>query len=221
MCMSPMAGNSWPMLYRVGAPLGAVLGQCPVAASGARDPTPQGRRLARELGRMLAERGYTVVTGFARGVDEETTLGALERDGCVVAVLPYLFEKDGRLNPRATWLLRIASKRNALASAVAENLVKEDGRIKAWLVARNRIIARLAATLIVPETRFKPAHWGTRHAVECAMAAKRLVIVLKPQTKHGDVVKAYEYFRRRGALTANSIDEIFDMIHCNIQQNTR
>jgi len=48
------------LLYRVGAPLDVVLGPCPVAVAGARDPTPEGGRLAREVGRRLAEGGYSV-----------------------------------------------------------------------------------------------------------------------------------------------------------------
>ncbi len=200
------------VLYRVGAPLGSVLSWRPAAVAGTRSPTPEGRRLACEVGRRLAEIYYTVVTGFARGVDEEAALCALEAGGRAVAVLPYLLEQDGRLNPRAAWLLRVAAKRGAPASAVAENAVKDDRYIKAWLAARNRTIVRLAAVLIVPEARFKPAHWGTRHAVEYALAAGRPVVVLKPRTEQSDVVKAFEYFRRRGAVVAKDIDEALSVV---------
>jgi predicted Rossmann-fold nucleotide-binding protein len=119
------------VLYRVGAPLDVALRRCPIAVAGTRNPTPQGRRLAWEIGYKLAKAGYAVVTDLARGVDETATLGALEAGGHVVAVLPYLFEQDGRqLNPRATWLLRTAARRNASASAVAENLVKDGRRVR-------------------------------------------------------------------------------------------
>jgi len=195
------------VLYRVGTPLGAALGRRPVAVAGTRDPTPEGRRLAWEVGRRLAECGCSVVTGFARGVDEDATFGALEAGGRVVAVLPYLLEESGWLNPRALRLLRAAAKYGASASAVAENLVKDGRRIRAWLAARNRITMRLAAALVVPEARFKTVSWGTRHAVEHALAAGRLVVVLKPRTKCGDVVKAFEHFRRRGAVVAEDVGE--------------
>lgn len=102
------------LLYRVGAPLGAALGRCPVAVAGTRNPTAWGKHAAREVGRALAEAGYAVVTGFARGVDEEATTGALGAGGRVVAVLPYLFEADGKLSARAAQLLRAAASRGAL-----------------------------------------------------------------------------------------------------------
>ncbi len=186
------------VLYRVGAPLGAVLKQCSVAVAGARDSTPFGARLAREIGRRLAEVGCAVVTGFARSVDTEATLGALERGGRTVAVLPYLFEEDGRLNPRAAWLLRVAASRGTLTSVIAENLMKDGNRIKTWLAMRNRIVVRLAAALIIPEARFRPARWGTRYAVEYALVTGRPVVVLRPKTEQRDVVEAFEYFKRRG-----------------------
>jgi len=196
------------VLYRIGAPLDIALRWCPIAVAGTRDPTPWGARTAREVGHVLAERDYTVVTGFARGVDEEATFGALEAGGRVVAVLPYLFESDGRLSPRAAQLLRVAVPRT---SVVAENLVKDDKRISAWLAARNRVIVSMAAALVVPEARFKLTHWGTRHAVECALSAGRPVIVLKPQAKNADVLKAFEYFMWRGAVAAEGIDEVLSM----------
>jgi DNA processing protein len=199
------------VLYRVGAPLHATLGRCPVAVAGTRNPTPKGRELARELGRILAETGYTVVTGLARGVDEEATLGALEIGGRVVAVLPYLFETDGKFNPRAAWLLRVATSRNATVSVVSENPVKDDNRVRTWFAMRNRIITRLATALVVPETKFKLARWGTRHAVEHALAMRRLVVVFEPRVRDGDVVKAYEQFRRI-ATAVRDVAEAVDTV---------
>ena len=207
------------VLYRVGAPLSTALSRCPVAVAGTRSPTPRGGRLAREVGRRLAEVGYTVVTGLARSIDEEAALSALETGGRVVAVLPYLLEKDGRLNWRAAWLLRVAASHNTLASVVAENPIKDGGYVRTWLATRNRIIARLAAALIVPETRFKPSRWGTRHAVERALAAGRLVAVLEPRAGDGDAAEAFECFRRRGAATAKGVEEVLTIKRlCRLSQ---
>ena len=96
-------------LYRVGAPLSAALGRCPVAVAGTR--RPEGRRLAREVGRGLAEMGYTVVAGLARGVDEEAAFCALETGGRVVAVLTSWSTTAGLAGARrgscALWCLTI------------------------------------------------------------------------------------------------------------------
>ncbi len=160
-----------------------------------------------------------MVTGFARGVDEGATFGALEAGGRVAAALPYFVEHSGRLSPRATQLLRAAAECGALASVVAENLAEDVGRVRMWLAARNRIIVRLASALIVPEARYKPIRWGTRYAVEYALAAGRLVAVLEPRVGHSDVVKAFEYFRRRGALVVKNIDEALSAIERYFSQS--
>jgi DNA processing protein len=199
------------VLYRVGMPLSVALRACPIAVAGTREPTTWGRQLSRELGQRLAENGYTVVTGLAHGIDEETTIGALEVGGRVVAVLPYLIER-GSLNPRATWLLHIAPSYNASVSVVAENLVKDEKRVRAWLAARNRIIVKLAKSLVVPESRYKPTHWGTRYAVEYAMKMGRPVVVLEPRTRNVDVVKAFRHFVSQGALAARDVNETLRII---------
>jgi predicted Rossmann fold nucleotide-binding protein DprA/Smf involved in DNA uptake len=193
--------------------------------AGTREPTPAGRWLARELGRRLAERGHTAVTGLARGIDEEAALGALKAGGPVVGVVPYLFEGGdlSELNPRAAWLFWHARKLGALrnVAVVAEHLVKDKRRVREWLAARNRIIACMAAALVVPEARFRRARWGTRYAVEYALMARRLVIVLEPRVEDGDVIRAFEYFRSRGAAVAGDIDGVLSatMKQCHrIQQ---
>jgi len=211
-CTAVRQMENTSILYRVGAPLDAVLRRCPVAVAGTREPTQWGRRMARELGRRLAEEGCAVVTGLARGIDEEAVAGALEAGGCVVGVLPYLLERDGGLNPRAVWLLRMATLHDALASVVAENPVKDDGCIRAWLAMRNRVIARMASALVVPEARFKPARWGTRYAVEHALTAGRLVLMFKPLAKSDDMIKAYVYFRQRGAVVVADVDDVIDIV---------
>jgi DNA processing protein len=68
--------------------LGRLLAEegCPVAVVGTRRPTSYGRRMARILGRDLAERGCTVFSGMARGIDIAAHEGALESGGRTVAV---------------------------------------------------------------------------------------------------------------------------------------
>jgi hypothetical protein len=80
--------------------------------------------------RRLAEMEHSVVTGLARGTDQEATLGALDAGGRVATVLPYLLEEGGGLNPRALRLLRVVAGRGAMTSAVSENQVKDDRRVR-------------------------------------------------------------------------------------------
>lgn len=58
-----------------------------VAVVGSRRASAYGRRVARRLGRELAEQGCTVLSGMALGVDGEAHRGALEGGGVTLAVL--------------------------------------------------------------------------------------------------------------------------------------
>ncbi|HSU90786.1 MAG TPA: DNA-processing protein DprA, partial [Sporolactobacillaceae bacterium] len=58
-----------------------------IAIVGARAASDIGRRMAQRLGLELAAKGFTVVSGLARGIDGEAHQGALDAHGTTIAVL--------------------------------------------------------------------------------------------------------------------------------------
>lgn len=59
-----------------------------VSVIGASEPPPEAVELAEEVGRELARRGVTVVTGGLAGVMEAASKGAKEAGGVTVGILP-------------------------------------------------------------------------------------------------------------------------------------
>ena len=58
-----------------------------LAVVGARAASDAGRQMAHRLGLELAAKGFTVVSGLARGIDTEAHQGALDAGGRTVAIL--------------------------------------------------------------------------------------------------------------------------------------
>jgi DNA processing protein len=74
-----------PFLF-VRGPAHLTDGNC-IAVVGARAASDIGRRMAQRLGLELAAKGFTVVSGLARGIDGEAHQGALDAHGKTLAVL--------------------------------------------------------------------------------------------------------------------------------------
>ena len=112
-----------------------------VAIVGARNVSDKGVHNARKLAGDLARIGMNVVSGYAKGVDSEAHLGALEAEGITTIVLPYgikeLHQKKAfrefnwkrdvlavsQFDPSAKWLARNAMIRNKLVCALSKAVV--------------------------------------------------------------------------------------------------
>ncbi|MFC1528756.1 DNA-processing protein DprA, partial [Candidatus Latescibacterota bacterium] len=108
---------------------------------GARDASKIGLELAYKCGRLIAEEGFVVVSGYARGVDMEAHLGALEAGGSTIAILPYglsrfsvrralmdVFEPGrflafSELPPTCSFKVHTAFRRNKLLAALADAVI--------------------------------------------------------------------------------------------------
>ncbi|MGC9504647.1 DNA-processing protein DprA [Baaleninema sp.] len=80
--------NPPPILYYRGVPdANENRGVTPtVAIVGTRHPTDYGRRWTRRLSRALTQRGFTVVSGLAAGIDSEAHTACLDAGGRTIAV---------------------------------------------------------------------------------------------------------------------------------------
>lgn len=74
-----------PLLYVTGSLYNQ--DRCAVAMVGSRKATQYGRSISSEFSEKLAGFGLTIISGFARGIDIESHLGAIRGNGRTVAVL--------------------------------------------------------------------------------------------------------------------------------------
>jgi len=132
-----------------------------VAIVGTRAATDYGLTIAADLGVGLAERGWTVVSGLAFGIDAAAHRGALAADGATIAVLACGVDIA---YPRA--------HRSLYDQVVATGLAVSEhppgaAPQRARFLVRNRLIAALSAGTVVVEAAPRSGARSTaRHAGE-------------------------------------------------------
>jgi len=173
-----------------------------VAVVGARASTSYGDHVAGELAFGLAERGWTIVSGGAYGIDAAAHRGALAAGGCTVAVLACGIDRP---YPAAHAALfdRIADR----GLLLSEWPPGSDPHRHRFLV-RNRVIAALTRGTIMVEAN---ARSGARQTLGRATLLGR-----SPMTVPGPVTSAMSVgcheAIRGGARLVTSYQEVLEEV---------
>ncbi len=164
-----------PTLYAVGNL--DLLERDAIGICGSRDASSEALRRAFDFGREAAERGFVVVSGYAKGVDRQAHRGALEAGGRTIAALP-----EGIGGFRVARELRplVDMEDNFLAVSMFEPAAPW----RAWrAMERNKLIVGLSQGLFVVEANERG---GTINAaMECARQRKPLWAVAYSKSESG------------------------------------
>jgi len=160
--------------------------------------------MARRLAKSIASKGYTIVSGLARGTDEWAHSGALETPkGKTIAVLPWM---TPLYPPEHSKLLEDIQRRGA---AISERLEKPfDKTAKGKFVQRNRITSGVSRCVIALESE---EEGGTVHQVRIALSQRRKVFAVKPR-RNDKFKKGFKLFVDMGAVPVDSSREILDYL---------
>jgi DNA processing protein len=145
-----------------------------VSMVGSRAATGYGEHVAGEMAAVIAERGWTVVSGAAYGIDSAAHRGALAVEGVTVAVLACGVDVA---YPRsnAALLERIAAE-----GAIVSELAPGCSVTRPRFLARNRVIAALTRGTVVVEAAVRSgARTTAKHAVDLG---RHLMVVPGPVT---------------------------------------
>jgi DNA protecting protein DprA len=150
---------------------GALYRRPAVAVVGTRRPSPQGRRAAAIVAKILAAYPITLISGLAEGIDEEAHRASLQEGAVNVA---FLGHGIGIVFPASTAALRelILEKGGAVAT---EYLPHEHYR-RITFIERNRLQAALADMVIPIESGPKG---GTVHTIQFARKYGRNLLAVR------------------------------------------
>lgn len=175
-----------------------VLAMPALAMVGTRRATPRGLAVARRLARELADRGWSVVSGLALGIDGEAHRGALEAGGATVGVMAT---EPGRTYPTAHRELR---RRIEGRGCCVTEVAPEGGPTGPWMFPRrNRLIAALAAGVIVVEA---PARSGALVTARIAADLGRPVWAVPGPVDAEESAGCHALLRDGALLCAGALD---------------
>lgn len=132
-----------------------------IAIVGTRKPTTYGKETSRSLAKDLSEAGFTIVSGLARGIDEQAHWGALDAGKRTVAVMgsgiDVMYPKENKK------LAEKISENGALISEFAPKTPPMPDNFP----RRNRLISGLSLASVVVEAPLKSGALITaRYAIE-------------------------------------------------------
>ena len=199
-----------PLLKQIDDPpaLLYIIGEFPlqdapsIAIVGSRSPTEYGKTTSQQLSYQLAERGITVVSGFARGIDTCVHRGALEAGGCTIAVfgcgLSIIYPETNRA---------LATEIIESGALISEFPMTMPPRGKNF-PRRNRVISGLTlGTLVVEASERSGSLITARHAAEQG----REVFAIPGQI-FSNVSRGTHSLINQGATLINSVDDLLDAL---------
>lgn len=175
-----------------------------VAIVGTCNLSHYGHKRAREISGIIAKKGYTIVSGLARGTDTEAHCGAMDVGGKTIAVLAGHIED---IFPKEN--LKLASdiiESGAILSEISTMAITHKGRF----IDRNRITSGISDCLIVIESN---GSGGTYHQVNWAIEQGCKVFVMKPLDTDKQANQGFIEFIKLGAVPFDSPDIILNFLN--------
>jgi DNA processing protein len=167
---------------------------------GSRKATHYGLNVADRMAYQLAQTGFTIVSGLARGIDTAAHEGALKAKGRTVAVLGAAI--DQLYPPENAELADVIAQRGAVISEYP--LGRQADR--QTFPYRNRIISGLSMGVLVVEAGFKS---GSLHTADAALEQGRSVFAIPGRIDH-PAAKGTNCLIKNGAKLVDNVGDILE-----------
>jgi DNA processing protein len=171
-----------------------------VAVVGTRRASPEGRKRARDLAAALAQRGVTVVSGLAAGIDTSAHSGALDGGGRTVAVMGTGIDSTYPADNAA-----LADRIAAHGALISQFWPGSPPRASNFPL-RNVVTSGMAVGTVVIEASGKS---GARMQARLALEHGKRVLLMKDLVMQDEWAQLYE---KRGATVVETVDDILSVL---------
>lgn len=191
-----------PIVLYVRGNLSLLQGPC-LGMVGARSSTVYGQRIAEDLAKRLTNRGLTVVSGLALGIDAAAHKGALSGTGATIGVLGCGLDVIyPRRNAR---LYAEMAERGAVVSEYSLGTLPDAFRFP----ARNRIISGLSLGVVVVEAARKS---GSLITANLALEQGREVFAVPGRIDSSKSEGAHRLLQE-GAKLVHTVEDIIEELY--------
>lgn len=171
-----------------------------VAIVGCRYPSVYGKRITESIARELAQRGITIVSGMARGIDSIGHVSALKEKGRTIAVfgsgLDVIYPPENR---------KLAERIRSSGVLISEFSMGTKPE-KPNFPRRNRLISGLSLGVVVVEAGEKS---GALLTAGCALEQNREVFAI-PGNLGSKTSEGTNGLIKQGAKLVTSVEDILD-----------
>ncbi|BEP29388.1 DNA-processing protein DprA [Helicovermis profundi] len=181
-----------------------------VAIVGTRNPSYEGEKTAYNISKLLSENGYTIISGFAYGIDTFAHKAAIDGLGDTIAVLgcglDICYPSENKK------IYKIIREENLFISEYPD----ETKPYSYNFPKRNRIISALSESVIVIEAGIKS---GTIITVNHALNQGKDVYAV-PGSIYSMRSKGTNFLIKEGAIPIVSIDDMIEYFDIKINQRS-
>jgi DNA processing protein len=174
-----------------------------IAVVGTRKCSENGQLFAHNIGKLLSENNYKVVSGLATGIDAFAHSGCLENNGLTIAILAWFHELSPKSNKE------LFEKIIETGCALSENVFAPTKEPKYAFLKRDDIIAALSNAVVVVETKSKG---GAKYTANIARKKNIPVIVPKISNNDAELQEGFEVLKQEGAHVAKDEDHVIEII---------
>jgi DNA processing protein len=176
-----------------------------IALVGSRDSTSYGSSVTGDLAYSLAQRGYTIISGGAYGIDAHAHRAALAGSSGGVPTIAVMAGGVDRFYPSGNEdLLRSVANQGAVLAEVPPGSAPTRYRF----LQRNRLIAALASVTVVVEARWRSGALNTAHHAE---TLGRAVGAVPGSVHSANSAGCHRLLREGGAICVTDAGEIAEL----------